>query len=333
MAAGDPPTPDAGPGEQRDEPDRQIVVNDPEDFAKTRQLRAIFDALDDYQEQKRAATKAKREGEISLGSKSRYIFEYMQDFAMAVEPLAKSDEKGLKLWRKKTYSYDGMVIDSASLPDIEAAKREILEPMIEKHVSGLPARSELQKATDIPGFSVPDEYLNHIEQHYKAHRERYLNATTQEVQRLLSADTDDLTRINPARVQSGVEQLASPEPTPAPPVSDIADAIIDAVEDQQGHGPTKEAEFNLRKMAADWGWRTEGVGSMLGTVPKLMYPDTSKNEFRPTAPPKAVADEVVQDLRGLIQHLGLGIDFNEEQQTKIDDDLLEEVDEWREGNT
>ncbi len=49
--------------------------------------------------------------------------------------------------------------------------------------------------------------------------------------------------------------------------------------------------------------------------------------------PKSIIDNAVTAMENFVRELGLDIDFEEEeQQTKIDRDLLEEVDEWRRNN-
>jgi hypothetical protein len=49
--------------------------------------------------------------------------------------------------------------------------------------------------------------------------------------------------------------------------------------------------------------------------------------------PKHVIDDVITCLEQFVRDVGLDIEFSkEEQQTKIDRDLLEEVDEWRQNN-
>jgi hypothetical protein len=331
MAAGDPPTPDAGRGEQRDEPERQIVVNDPEDFAKTRQLRTIFDALDDYRDAVREADERFDNGEIALGLRNKIIFEYMQDVGMAVEPIALSHESGAKLWKEKTYSFNGTVVHKLGAAGTEDA-REPMKELVQKHVTGHPTKAELQKVIDIIGFDLRDKDLRKIEDHFAAKAEEKATVSTQEVQRLLNADTKKLSRISMTRVESELETVASRGPAPSPEPEDVVDTIYEAIENA-GRGKRRTAKFELRRFATDWGWETTGIKSLLDGLPSLMYADSSDKEFRRTAPPKEISDEVVRDIRIFIQEAGLGIDFNEEQQTKIDDELLEEVDEWRETNT
>jgi hypothetical protein len=41
---------------------------------------------------------------------------------------------------------------------------------------------------------------------------------------------------------------------------------------------------------------------------------------------------VFQSLTSAMGSVGLGVDTSEEQQTKIDEDLLKEVDQWRRQN-
>ena len=44
------------------------------------------------------------------------------------------------------------------------------------------------------------------------------------------------------------------------------------------------------------------------------------------------SDTAFRDLQDFIREIGLGVQFDTTQQTKIDDDLLEEVDAWRRTN-
>lgn len=333
MAAGDPPTPDAGPGDNRDGPDREIVVSDPEDFAKTRQLRTIFDALDDYRDASREVEQKHRNNELGLGVRNKIIFEYMQDVAKAVEPLALSHQKGLKLWKEKTYSYDGTVVHKLGSAGSEDA-REPMKRLVEKHVTGRPTKAELNKITSSIGFTLEDSALQKIEEHFAAEAEKTANTSTQEVQRLLTADADKLRRISMGRVESELETVSAPEPTAtlSPQPEEIVDSIYQAIE-HASRGKERTARYKLRVFATDWGWETTGISSLLGGTPTLVFANSSEKEFRQTAPPKEVSEEVVRDIRILIQEAGLGIDFNEEQQTKIDDELLEEVDGWRDENT
>lgn len=326
-----PPTPDAGPGEQHDAPEKQIIVNDPEDFAKTRQLRTIFDTLDDYREAAREVGEKHDKGELSTGLRNKIIFEYMQDVAMAVEPIALTHKSGVKLWEEKTYSFDGTVVHKLGAAGSEDA-REPMKKLVKNHVTGRPTKDELEKITSIIGFDLKDSALRKIEEHYAAEAEKQASVSTQEVQRLMKADADKLGRISMSRVGSELETAFSPDPVPSPQPEAVVDAVYEAVENAHA-GNKRAAEFQLRRYATDWGWKTTGIESLLDSIPSLVYPDSSNKEFRRTAPPKEVSDEVVRDIRIFIQEAGLGIDFDEEQQTKIGDDLVEEVDGWRDTNT
>lgn len=90
--------PDAGTdGEQP-----TVVVEDPEDFARTRQLRAIFDARDHYRDVRRDPAEHKPRA-VNTPSDRAVVFQAVQTLIIEIEPLLKQHEDGKELWQNKTY--------------------------------------------------------------------------------------------------------------------------------------------------------------------------------------------------------------------------------------
>jgi hypothetical protein len=256
----------------RDDPDRSddqqptIVVEDPEDFAQTRQLRSIFDARDDYVQARRDANRLCEEKEISFPQKNRRIFRYMQDFAMAMEPLLKAHEPGGEIWEERTYSLDrNFTADRNS-----TSYREAVELLV--------------KCAD--------------------------------------GQSD---RVDAETARSLLDQLQRDRPR-----SDVPYSKRNYPDRRKASSELKQ---EIRIKATDWGWQTDGVGSLVKKTPRLWYKTTKTNKFKTTAPPQMISDAVFRDLQDFIRQIGLGVSFDEEQQTKIDDELLKEVDEWRQKNT
>jgi hypothetical protein len=107
--------------------DRQpkIVVDDPEDFAKTRQLRAIFDARDEYIDARRDANRQMEKRKIKFSDRNRRVFRHLQDLAMTMEPLLKSYDAGREIWEKNTYSVGSRFCPQKNLLSFERAKQQV----------------------------------------------------------------------------------------------------------------------------------------------------------------------------------------------------------------
>jgi len=99
-------------------------------------------------------------------------------------------------------------------------------------------------------------------------------------------------------------------------------------------GPSiRSAESEIRTMVTSWGWEVQGLGRLIEKTHKLKYrAKNSRNPFGSTPPTQQISDAAFRDLQDFLREIGLGVRFDEEQQTKINDDLLEEVDEWRRQN-
>jgi hypothetical protein len=249
-----PPTPDAGAGQDDADARPTIVVDDPEDYAKTRQLRSIFDARDDYIKARRKANQAYEEGELDFPERNKRVFRHMQELAMTMGPLLKSYDYGREIWTEHEYGVEDDFVDASDLASFDEAMQE--------------AKSG---AADL---SIQE--LNQLIERIKELRE-------------------------------GPYQLHS------------------------GRGSRERQR--LRIAATDWGWTTTGVRSLLSGTPRLAFVlKNNENSFGETAPPQSVSDQVFQDLQDFIREIGLGVQFSEEQTTKIDDDLVDEVDTWRQKN-
>lgn len=237
--------PDAGP--QPDQP--QIVVSDPEDFARTRQLRTVFDARDDYQ-QKKVEIMSER---MDDSERKKRIWKLMQRFAMAVEPLADKHQEASRFWTEKTYKANGF-----AFVNNVAGKDKALAFVQEKR---------------------PAEY-----EEYQDLRSEKQRESDRILRKRLSDDI--IQQLNKIR------WLATPRP----------------------------AKF-------------DGISDMLDKTPAIAYLSDSKtNDIESTYPPIELSDEVWRDLNTFIDRIGLGFDTETTKQTKIDDDLLSEVEEWRQTN-
>lgn len=90
--------PDAG----SDDEQPTVVVEDPEDFARTRQLRAIFDARDHYRDVRRNPADYTTRSADSP-SKQGVVFQAVQTLIVEIEPLLKEHDDGKELWDNRTY--------------------------------------------------------------------------------------------------------------------------------------------------------------------------------------------------------------------------------------
>jgi len=239
--------------------DRQpkIIVDDPEDFAKTRQLRAIFDARDDYIDARREANRQMEEGKIDFSDRNRRVFRHLQDLAMTMEPLLKSYDAGREIWDEHTYGVDGSFCDPDDMPSFDTAKHRLKSKLAE-----LPGEGEGTKAKQL------------------------------------------LERYEDARYSVAMS------------------------------GPSiKSTQADIRAYETSWGWQVQGLGRLIEKTHRLKCRATnSRKPFKLTPPTQQICDAAFRDLQDFIRQIGLGVQFDSEQQTKIDDGLLEEVDEWRRKN-
>lgn len=237
---------------------QKIIVDDPEDFAKTRQLRAIFDARDDYIQARREANRQMEEGKIEFTDRNRRVFRHLQDLAMTMEPLLKSYDGGREIWKENTYGVDGNFCAPEQLLDFLDAKRTL-----EEICDSLPSEGE---------GSVAKELLDEYEERVK---------------------TEYSSSWKMRKIKARIITAATP-----------------------------------------WGWEIQGLGNLIKKTHRLKYKKTNpgKSFFGTTPPVQEISDDAFRDLQDFIRQIGLGVRFDEEQQTKINDDLLQEVDEWRRQN-
>ena len=252
-----PDDPRARDDDAQDDRQPKIVVDDPEDFAKTRQLRSIFDARDDYIDARRDANRQMEEGKIDFSDRNRRVFRHLQDVAMTMEPLLKSYDAGRQIWEENTYGVDSSFCAPEDIPSAEAAKKTL-----KSQVEELPAEGKGTKAREL--------------------LEKY-----------------DEARYSVSMSGPGI----------------------------------KSTESEMRAFVTSWGWEVQGLGRLIEKTHPLKYRSTnSRKSFGMTPPTQQISDAAFRDLQDFIRQIGLGVQFDEEQQTKIDDDLLEEVDEWRRQN-
>lgn len=251
-----PDSPQARDDDAQGDRQPKIVVDDPEDFAKTRQLRAIFDARDEYIDARRDANRQMEKRKIKFPDRNRRVFRHLQDLAMTMEPLLKSYDAGREIWEKNTYGVESRFCAKKNLLSFERAKQRV-----EKAVSEPPSEKVGAK-----------------------------------MQRLL-------------------------------------DDYEEAKYGGMAMGSLGEKQADIRKAATDWGWHVQGLGSLIERTHTLRYSTKQKGKsFESTPPPQEICDAAFRDLQDFIRQIGLGVQFDTEQQTKIDDGLLEEVDEWRRQN-
>lgn len=256
MSTDDHPNPDPGGSDDAESEQPKIVVDDPEDFAKTRQLRAIFDARDDYIDARRDANRLCEDGELPFTDRNRRLFRHLQDLAMTIEPLLKSYDAGRKIWEENTYSTDSSFVAADELYSFEAA--------YEKIKFDVETKTTAEKTR---GEELLEDYKKEQNKGFVARR--------------------DLDKI----------------------------------------------KAKMRVMCTTWDWEVQGLGRLIEQTHRLKYCKNARgNEFGTTAPPQEVSDTAFRDIQDFIRQIGLGVQFDTEQQTKIDDDLLEEVDTWRQQN-
>ena len=275
MSSDETPRQDAGTADLDSDRQPQIVVDDPEDFARTRQLRAIFDAADDYIETRRNANRAHEDGDIGFPERDRRIFRYLQDLAMRMEPLLKQYDAGQEIWNEREYAVDNKrLVAKGGIPDFDDAVRY--------------CESIVQNADQID------------------HDAADLREATRLLDQLPSDDDDTRSHASGGRRR---------------PPGQIGGRVSTRIKNE------------FRQFATDWGWRVTGLESLVDGTPTLEFCDPRRHPYvHTTVPPQDVADAAFRDLQDFLREVGLGIQFDETQQTKIDDELLDEVDTWRQKN-
>lgn len=91
--------------------DAKIVVDDPEDFAKTRMLRSVFDALDEYRRTRRKTNRAVATDELGELDRRRLVFEAFQQILLSAEPLFAETDDGKEIWEEKEYPLHSSAIN------------------------------------------------------------------------------------------------------------------------------------------------------------------------------------------------------------------------------
>jgi hypothetical protein len=327
----DAPTPDAGSGGGEQPQQQQIVVNDPEDFAKTRQLKSIFDARDDFIESREVVE------ELKQPKAAVHIFRHLQDFLLATEPLLRSTETGKEILEERTYSTDTRFVAKRDLCSFNEAKR-VLKESARDELGGELTTAKLTRVLrgfglDLAASEVKKVLKNHqSEQAPKPDGGVSVDATAAES--VFAGHSSDPKRMNLKRLQADIQQLSQPDdddPATAANVDALMDLVFE-VRQEVSPGSRRKLEHRAREAATDWGWEINGAEHLLGEKPKLAYRKKHANKFGTTTPPPWVSNSVFVDIQGVISDLGLGVSFSEEQQTKIDSDLLTEVDQWRQEN-
>lgn len=350
MSSDKPPAPDAGSDDGGDgQP--QIVVDDPEDFAQTRQLRSIFDARDAYIEQRQQANMMHEQEGLRWTKMNRHIFRYLQDFAMSVEPLLLSHERGREIWTEKEYSIEKNFVQKGELASLEEAKQQ-LKQLAANYVQRPVTKSQLRELLDAVGMDVEDGQLKQIadwiNRDGETNRSRQTQSVTKAIQQLKDSQTSrdadtagiqsdrPASRVNLSLLQSSIQQTAVDTQPAQPDLSRVVDAIFRSVERRSRgfHSSNQKEKLNhrARVLATDWGWSVTGVQSLVGEVPQLAYSKKGGTTFKTTAPPQWLSNEVFRDIQQFVDDVGLGVDFDSEQQTKITDEVLQEVDTWRQKN-
>lgn len=323
----EPPAPDAGSPSDGEQP--QIVVDDPEDFAKTRQLRAIFDARDDYFDARKEANKKHQNGDFDFPRKNSHIFSHMQHFAMALEPLLITYEEGKEIWEEREYGVKSNFVEQGQLASDNDAF-QLLRAVIDQQIDNSVTEAKLRRILSTVGIEMQSRKIEDIVKQFapdSSNRQR------------ISVDTpatmspDAISQTDMERLQ---QQLAAmnkeSEPSSVDPAQ-LANAIYKKKRGKRHRlAGDQKFEHRLRIAATDWGWSIKGVKQLVTGTPKLAYSKGSIDEFGTTAPPQNVSDAVVRDLQSFVNDIGLGLSFDEEQQTKIDNDLLKEVNDWRDEN-
>jgi len=322
--------PDAPEDDSQDSSRPQIVVDDPEDFAATRQLRAIFDARDDYVQARRDANDAHDDsGGMSFPQMNAYIFRYMQDFAMAAEPLLLSYDDGRELWEEQQYGIESSFVEHSALASLDDGL-ELFQQLADEVIDGHLTPRKLQLLTNSFGIELSRAEMRKVIDavQEQSHQQQSTPNVTLEAETI-----DDISDMDMNRLQAAVEQSQRRQrQKPSVDTGQLFSAI-QRVQNRSSSWMTTakndKLEHKLRLRATDWGWKTTGIKSLVRETPKLAYSKASGPTFGTTAPPQVVSNDVFRDIQLFLDDIGLGITFDEEQQTKINDRLLDEVEDWR----
>lgn len=240
-----------------------IVVDDPEDYARTQQLRAIFDSRRQYRDVRSDASDAQKAGEISKAHRDRLVFDALQELIFEIEPLLKEHDEGTNLWYNREYQCK----QPATIPQKTVSFKQAVSMLsIEQITSLLPSHS----------YTViyPDESDEQEEPtiEFGGGGPGVTGLNESNKQTLQHAATD-----------LGTAKLIG--------LKDVADGVV-------------------------WAFKNRG-----------------REAFRRGRPSVAVSDAVYRDCAQFIQDIGLGVDLEEQtNQTKITDDMIEEVEQWRQNN-
>jgi hypothetical protein len=207
---------------QQPQPQQDIAVADPDNFARTRQLRSIFDARQNFIETRRNARALMQKEEIKKPKKNDRIYRALQDFIVLIQPVFLQDPAGRQLLEEEKIIVSGCCRPS-ELPELDAAVADGNER--------LARRAKLGQKKDV--FSGPGLCFN-------------------------------------------------------------------------------------------------GAASIINSEKRVVY--LTSTEPMKCLPRERFSFRVFGRIQKIMSDVGLGVDTSEEQQTKITDDLLKEVDEWRRQN-
>ena len=325
MSSDEPPTPDAGGGDQPP----QIVVDDPEDMAKTRKLRSIFDAADDYIEARREANELHDTGQIDFATKNKQIYRYMQDFAMQLEPLLISYDEGTEIWEERTYGIeDKPFVAAGELLSPDEAVSEYVD-FVDDHLSGAVTDDDLRIILEIADLDVPASRLKEaIEDMRPAEKQPQRPEPAISVEQALQ-----MKHVDAAQIAAANSQQTTQRKQPSPDAERIVSMLKSQTRPSSWVSRDDKFSYKLREAFTDWGWEVQGLKNLIDDIPKLAYPKAGhKKEFGHTAPLEEVSNAAYRDMQQFLDDIGLGVQFDETNQTKVGDDLLEEVDDWRADN-
>jgi len=332
------PAPDAASDDGGDA-QPQIVVDDPEDFAKTRRLRAIFDARDDYVDARREANREYEHGSFGLSEKNKFIYRHMQDFAMACEPLLQSHEEGQEILNERPYGIDGSIVGKNDLASIEEAKQHLIDVAnFDGGISVEKVQSLLDYLRVDIGRKAAKQIVNRSVERSKKQNQNTTDSSPVSIDQLTrGGSSGDIGKIDSGKLSALLQANQQSSSQPRVSSATVVQSVFDHFNSRRHglHTPNHKKQFKYRARiaATDWGWSVDGLTPLINTTPTLAYPNDNKNEFKYTAPGEDVSNAVFRDLDQFLPSVGLGISFDDDQQTRITEDLLEEVDEWRRENT
>ncbi len=226
------PPADAQNQNQNRQDQATIVVDDPDQFSRTRQLRSIFDARQDFVDVRRESRNLLQRHEITPRQKNQRLFRALQDFVILVQPVLGNSTEGKAVLDEQIFEAEGCC-----------------------RLTQLPTKAELKE------MEIPEQTMRV----QKTHQVRKLQQKVGKEQNLFT----------------GVQ------------------------------------------------WT--GANLLINETGLLAIPQRS-GELFVTPPRERLLVRVFQALTSAMGSVGLGVDTSEEQQTKIDEDLLKEVDQWRRQN-